>query len=192
MAFQTWITMINADSYSGENKGPTIKNTTESKDISPGENIAGQALTIPASFLVPGHLIRYSAVGIISTTGKPKIKMGLYYGGIASGVALVSEEVEAVEGGSSNTWYLEATSRVIEVGTAGKMLTQGNVTGLEAKSAIGTSAGTTMLPSSSATGGESASIETGVAKTITLGIKWGTASESNSITCYQWIVEILN
>jgi hypothetical protein len=195
MAFQSWVTMINADNYSGENKGSALKNSTTITDISPGANEAGKALTIPASYLSIGNIIRYTASGIYSveTGTKPTLKLALYYGGAAAGVVLAETiEITTVESATNLSWMMEGMSRVTEVGTTGKLITQANVAGIEAKSLTAASASTTMMPEETATGGESASIETGVAKTITLAAKWGTAKEANTIICYQWIVEILN
>lgn len=191
MAFQTWETLINAYQTSGNSTGAAYKKSTTLTDISPGGNTAGQALTIPASFLVPGNILSYRAAGIFSTTSAPTIILGLYYGGVA-GVALAETvAITTVSGGANITWMLEATSRVVSTGTSGKILTQGSVVGVEAKSLAGTSAGTTMMPEESSTAGE-ATINTSESKILTVGAKWGTESESNTITCYQWLVEILN
>lgn len=190
MAFQTWETLINAYQTSGSSSGEVFKKFTSKKDITPGTNVAGQALTIPASFLVPGNILSYRASGIFSTTGTPSLTLGLYWGGVA-GTALAETIAVTAPTGSNFSWILEASSRVISTGTSGKILTQGSVQGMEAKSTLSTSASTTMMPEESASGGE-ATIDTSTAKIITVGATWGTESESNSIQCFQWIVEILN
>lgn len=191
MAMQTWETLINAYQFSGTNKGTALKESTTLTDISPGANTAGQALTIPASYLQPGNILRYTAVGIFGTTGKPALKMGLYYGGVAGTALAETIEVTCPETVTTQSWMLEAITRVSEVGTSGKCFTQGVARGIEAVSLATQTASTTMMPETTATGGE-ATIDTSVAKIITVGAKWGTSNAANTITCYQWLVEILN
>lgn len=192
MAFQTWETLINAYQPSSTTTGTEFKEFTAAKDITPGTNLVGQALTIPASFLVPGNILAYRASGIFSSVSKAKLKLGLYWGGVAGKVLAETLEVETPEPNTNNSWILEATSRVISVGTAGEVLTQGTVTGIEAKSLAGASASTTMMPEETSTGGKLAEFDTSVAKIVTVGATWGTSSASNKIQCFQWLVEILN
>lgn len=192
MAFQTWETLINAYQYSGSNVGAVLENSETKSAISPGAEEAGKALVIPANYLNVGSIIRYSATGIFSTTGTPNLTLGLYYGGVAGVILAESIAIKTPETASNISWALEAISRVKEVGTTGKIFTQGWIRGVEAKSLTSTTAGTTMMPEETSTGGESASLNTGESKSIVLGALWGTKSASNKITCYQWLVEILN
>jgi hypothetical protein len=192
MAFQTWETLVNAYQYSGSNVGTVLENTETLTAISPGAETAGKQLVIPANYLNVGSVIRYSATGIFSTTGTPTLILGIYYGGVAGVVLAETIAITTPSGGANLSWALEAISRVKEVGSTGKIYTQGWCRGVEAKSLTSTTAGTTMMPEETSTGGESASLNTGENKSIVLGAKWGTASTSNKITCYQWLVEILN
>lgn len=193
MANQTWVSMANAPSPSSEGAGSVLKNSTTLTDISPGSNLAAQAFTIGRDCppLEAGTILRYTARGIFSTTTKPTLVLGLYWGAVAGTVMAESVAITCAESVTNQAWSLEATSRVISVGTTGKILTQGVIFGIEAAGITTTSAGVTLFPAPTSTGGES-TIDTSVQKILTIGAKWGTASESNSITCYQWYVETLN
>lgn len=194
MANQSWGTLANAPSYSSENTGIVLENSTTETDISPGANKEGFAFTVgrdcPA--LESGQVLRYTARGTISFLTSAEIVIGLFWGGYASGVALAkTASIKCPTAATNQMWNLEATSRLVSVGESGKILTHGVIDGVEADSALATSSGSTMMPQESATGGE-ATINTTVNKTLTLGAKWTAASTSNKIQIYQWLVEILN
>lgn len=188
---ETWIKVGNAFIPSGNKTGTAYANSTALTDVSPGAGTAGLAFSIGQDYpvLKIGSLVRVTAAGIFSTEGAPKLKLGLYWGGVA-GVAL-AETVEVTCPTTTNAvWTLNATIRILETGTSGKASTLGTVTGIEAVSAAAASAGVTMLPGTSASGGES-TVNTQEAKVLTLGAKWGTAVAANTLTVYQWIVETL-
>lgn len=193
MANQSWETLANAPSYSSENVGTAYKESTTLTDISPGGNTAGQAFTVGRDCppLEPGTIIRFNARGIFSNTATPTLIMGLYWGGVAGVSIAETVAITTPSGVTTQSWNLEATSRVLSVGTSGKIITQGVVDGIESVSLTSTSAGSTLMPETTATGGE-ATINTSENKILTVGAKWGTSSASNTITCYQWIVEFLN
>lgn len=193
MAMQTWETLVNAYQTSGASSGAAYNTSETLTDISPGGKEPGQALTIAGSFLVPGNILRYTAAGVFSTAAasKPLITVGLYYGGVA-GTALASIKLETPEGVTNVPWRMEATSRVVSAGKTGKLMTQGLVYGLVTpKQSEKVSASLSHMPET-ASGGNEVAVETGVANILTVGAKWGTNSASNTITCFQWLVEILN
>lgn len=190
MAIQTWVQTANSGQPSGLGKGEVYKKSTTLTDVSPGGKEKGP-LTIPANYLEVGKIIRCSASGIFSTTSKPTLVLGIYWGGV-TGVALCETiAITSVETAANISWLMEAQSTVLSLGTSGKIITQGQVVGVEAKSLTSTSAGTTLMPEETATGGE-ATINTVESKILTIGAKWGTESESNALTCYQFSVEFLN
>jgi len=191
MAQQTWQTLVNAYTYSGTQTGATLENSETLTDISPGAGVTGQALTIPAGYIVAGHIIRYTARGWFSTTSEPTITLGLYWGTV-SGTALA--KTRAMTTPSSVTelpWALEATTRITAAGESGKAITQGQVAGIM-KPAETSTAGVTLcfLPESKPQ--TEVAINTSVANAVTLGAKWGTKSASNKIAVTHWLVEILN
>lgn len=183
MSQNNWVQLINAESYNQISAGSTLSNSNTLTDVSPGGNTAGQALVLPAGFLYSGLQLRVRANGIVSTTGSPSMLIGVYFGGVA-GTVLAATTVTASANMSNATWELDASIRCDGTGTSGTLRTQGKILGMN-------SSGLAMLPATSATGG-SATVNTGSNQILTLGFQWGTANASNSLTCYQFLVESLD
>jgi hypothetical protein len=189
MANQTFVQCANAGQISGIGKGAVYKKSTTLADVSPGGTTG--AVVVPANYLEVGKIIRFTACGIYSNTSAPKLIFGLYYGGVAGTALAETIEVTTPSGVTNQSWGMEATSIVQSIGPSGKIITQGNVTGIESVSLTTASASTTLMPEITSTGGE-ATINTEEAKILTVGAKWLTESESNALTCYQFLVEFLN
>lgn len=185
MATPAFESLANANQHNQTNTGSALATSVTLTDISPGGNTLGQAFQLQPEQLYPGQMLRFTAAGIYSTTATPTLLLGLYYGGVA-GVALAATAATTTASGVSNgTWTLSAMARVISVGTTGSISTIGSVLGIAA-----TSANPVLLPATSSSG-NTVTIDTSVAKLITVGAQWGTSSASNTITCYQWAVEYL-
>jgi hypothetical protein len=185
MATPTWVTLANANGTSQTTTGTALANSTTITDISSGANSPGQAFQTQPEQLYPGQMLRFTAAGIYSTAGTPTLLLGVYYGGVA-GVALAATAATASASGVANgIWTMSALARVLSTGTAGTIATLGSVLGIAA-----TSANPVLMPATSATG-NTVTIDTSIAKLITVGAQWGTASASNTITCYQWAIEYL-
>ena len=191
MAQQTWQTLVNAYSYSGTNVGTTYENSETLTDISPGGAVAGQALTFPAGYLQVGHIIRWTAKGWFSTTGKPTLTLGLYYGGTTGTALAKSASMETPATVTELPWVLEATTRVVVAGEKAKLVTQGHIAGLITPAEEG-SKGVTIgfLPASKPQ--TEVEVNGSLANAATLGAKWGTKSASNKIAVTQWLIEILD
>jgi hypothetical protein len=191
MAYQTWETLVNSGLPSGAATGLVLENSEALTDISPGAGVAGQALTIPAGLLQVGTILRFLAAGIYSTTGTPSLTLGLYFGAVAAAKPLTSAVITTTAT-KNKAWQLEATARVGAAGEVAKFFTQGKILGVNAVATASASAGVTTLPlGEDSTGGESAQ-NTAIAQMITLGAKWSAKSAEDKITCFQWLVEILN
>lgn len=183
MPNMSWVGLLNAGQYNQENAGTAYASSTSATDISAGGNTAGQALLLPASYLVLGTQLRVTANGIVSNTSTPNLTLGVYYGGVA-GTALTSTGAVATASSlSTNQWKLEALIRVVSVGTSGSMYTTGTV--------VGPYAGTQFMPANG-TSPLVSSLNTGTANILTIGATWGTNSASNTIQCLQFCVEQLN
>ena len=167
--------------------GAAYASSTTITDVSGGANTAGQAFTIPSDFMQIGQVWRWTADGIYSNTGTPNLTLGVYLGGVA-GTALAATIATTTPSGVTNVaWFLQAISRVTAVGTSGTILTQGFVMGVEATSAITTTAGVTMLPN----GAGSSTQNTSIANIVTIGATWSASSASNTLTCEHFLAELL-
>lgn len=193
MAVQTWVTLVNAYQTSSTTPGIAYKSEKTIKDISPGGKEFG-ALKIPENFLQPGMVLRYTASGWYSTktAEKPTFIMGIYYGGVSAAKPLaITRTIETSLGVSKQAWNLQAISRVTAGGEKGKIATAGFITGLQ------TPAGSTTLSTSVtqfAEEKEANEVEVNLnkAEILTLGGTWGTESAENTLTCVNWLVELLS
>lgn len=130
-------------------------------------------LTLPANFLVAGKTIRITQRGYYSSTGTPTLSGQLKLGGTSLTSGGVS--VGAVTNYAFEIIY-EITCRT--AGTSGTVYAQGKV-------CFGNALW--CLPSASTT-----TINTTIANAIDAGLIWNTASASNTATCTNAIVEVLN
>lgn len=180
----TYECLLNQGQLSQLSLGSTLSNSVTATDITPGGNVAGQAFTFPANYLQAGQQFRLRCRGILSNTGTPTLVLGVYLGGVA-GVALAATGALATASGlSSAPFLLDCDLRVESTGSAGAIRALGAVTGPYG-------AAPTLIPSS-APGGNSVAVNTGVAQVLTVGATWGTASASNSIQAVMFTVERLN
>lgn len=174
--------LLNSGQYSQLNLGTAYASSVTLTDISPGGTVAGEAFTFPAGYLQVGQQFRVRAKGIISNTGTPNLTLGVYYGGTA-GTALASTgAVATVTSLSNSVWSMEADLRVDATGTSGSIRTLASASGIYASP--------TFFPASSS--GNNVTVDTSVAKILTIGATWGTNSASNSIQVVMFLVERLN
>ena len=149
-------------------------------DVSP----APQCL-LPAGFLEGSTEIELWACGQFSTTATPTLLMGFYYGGVA-GVALGATTAMTCGTATAWPWQLYYKGRVRLPGSTGSIVGQGWCH-------LGTSltvASLNMLPATAAA--RTVTIDTTTAKTITCGATWGTLSASNTLTCDEFFMNVLN
>jgi hypothetical protein len=179
----TYDCLLNQAQYSQLNLGSALANSVAATDITAGANTAGEAFTLPASYLQVGMQFRVKARGIISNTGTPTLLLGLYYGGVAGTALATTGAVATVASLSNNIWSLDADLRIDGVGTGGAIRTLGVVSGPYAAA--------TSLPASSSSG-NSVSVNTSTANILTVGATWGTASASNTLQVVMFTVERLN
>jgi hypothetical protein len=190
MARESWETLVNAYGFSNLNSGIAYKTSKALTDVSPGANTAGQALQLPANFLVAGSAIRFTAAGVLSHKAEAcNLTFGLYYGGVA-GKALAATAATAMGASALTTlpWWLTATTRVISTGATGKVITQGFVHGIGETAALRGAA--TFLPEKAPE--TEVAIDTTTANILTLGALWSVESAENTLQCLQWLIEVLN
>jgi hypothetical protein len=144
------------------------------------------AKALPANFLVIGNEIELVAWGQFSTTGTPTLLLGFYYGGVA-GVALGATAATTTGSGAAAwPWIMRYYGKVRAIGTSGQIVGQGVLelgTSLTAMSPVA-------LPATAAA--RTATIDTTVLKTLTVGAQWNTSSASNTLTVNDFSVRIIN
>lgn len=187
MAHQSWEILGNSEQYSGMNSGVAYATKTLTS-VSPGANTTeAGAFAFPADSLVPGQLIRVTAAGTLSHKAEAaNLTFAVYYGGTA-GKALASTAATAMGASALTTqcWRLETITRIISVGEKGKAITQGYVMGLGEKSTV-------FVPIPEKAPATEIEINTLKSEVLTLGATWSVESAENTLTCLQWLIELLN
>lgn len=151
-------------------------------DVSPTPSV-----TLPGyTLLEPGMEMFVEAWGNFSTTGTPTLLLGIYYGGVAGLALAASSAITTGTTAASWPFHLEYHGVVRAVGSAGQINGQGF---LDLGTAL-TSISRRPIPETLA--GRTVTIDTTIAKTVTLGAQWGTSSASNTLTCNDISVELLN
>lgn len=170
---------------------PVAYNTfTTKRDVSPLP-----IPRIPAGKLRAGSVVRIEASGEYSTTGTPTLVWGLHLGThdgtttttptIVTDIAL-SSVITTPSGAAAFDWRLEWRGRVTKTGSAGTIAGCGSLdqgTSLTARSPF-------PIPITQAL--RTVAINTTVENAVGVSATWGTSSASNSITCYEISVLVLN
>ena len=142
--------------------------------------------SFPANYLVIGTELEITAWGQFSTTGTPTLLLGFYYGAVA-GVALAATAATTTGSGAAAwPWSMVYYGKVRTIGTTGTITGQGVLqlgTSLTASTAVA-------LPATAAA--RTVTIDTTTLKNITVGAQWGTQSVSNTLTCDDFSVKIIN
>lgn len=134
---------------------------------------------LPAGILEAGTRLEFLAFGRFSNTATPTLNLGIYSGtigqAIGSAVAIVtSGAVTTITGAANRTWRIEGHIHVRSVGASGTVLAVGELSNVS-------STGRDMMP---ATAPATATIDTTVARYLTIGATWGTSSASNTLTVH--------
>jgi hypothetical protein len=144
-------------------------------------------IILPAGILELGTRLEWYAFGRFSNTVTPTLTFGLYSGTIAqaigsAAVLCASSAVTTITAATNRTWRIEGHVQIRAIGTSGSALGLGEITNL--------STGLTdMMPASAPT---AVTVDTTVARYISLGATWGTSSASNTLTCHYFGVRLVN
>lgn len=169
--------------------GTAIANSTTETIIFPN-------VTIPASYMQDGRVLRLTAYGRHSTTGTPTLTFSLRWGGVAGTVMAVSGAITAGSTVTDAMWKMEAIIQVRANGSSGSVFTVGEV--LLAEDAANTVGSATNATAVGLMG--SAGVATPAAVTLDLTAdtalaitaKWSAASASNTLTGHVYTIECLN
>lgn len=174
MPSQSWVALIPPSQPSA---GAAFNTFTTATDISPTPPIV-----LPANFLMSGSVLRWTAFGIVSTTGTPTLAISLQYGAT---VLAISGTITTGSGLANVPWRVEATTHIgVTAGTASPARTQGLLY-------LGTSTSAVAVSPIPATALATVNIDTTTASKASVFATWGTSSVSNTITCWELLLESL-
>jgi hypothetical protein len=138
------------------------------------------------TLLEPNMELFVEAWGSFSNTGTPTLLLGVYYGGVAGVALAASAAITTTTGAASWPFHLEYHGKVVSVGSAGQMRGYGFLD-LPTSLVVGSRRA---IPETAAA--RLVTIDTTVAKAVTIGAQWSTSSASNTLTVDDIVVDILN
>lgn len=150
-------------------------------DVSPLPHI-----TLPGNTLEPGSEIEIHAAGHFSNTATPTLLLGIYYGGVAGVALAASAAITTTTAAASWPWQLYYRGVVRSAAAAGSIQGQGRLYLGTALNAF------TLRPIPETLAARTVTIDTTVAKTITVGAQWGTSSASNALVCTDISVQLVS
>lgn len=167
------------------------------------ETILFPNVTIPANYLQDGRVLRLRAFGAYGTNATPTLTFALRWGGVAGTV--ISKSGAAVTtsstgGGASMTalWSFEAIIQVRSNGSAGTLMTNGEVnlfTSTVGTAGTVTNYGMPVVLASGSTGGTTpvaVAVDLTADTALSLTAKWSAIDAANSIQGLNYIIEALN
>jgi hypothetical protein len=176
MPYMAWSSLLNSPTAGA---GAAYASSTTITDVS-----AAPQFNLPANFLQVGSALRFTAFGVLSTTGTPNITLGIYYGAVA-GTALAATPATATGSSVTNVpWRIELTSIWRTIGSAGTCMSQGFWDLGTAVTAV------THLPLPG-TALATVTTDTTAAKMLSVGATWSANSASNTLTLHGFTIESL-
>jgi hypothetical protein len=153
-------------------------------DVSPAPQV-----TLPGYTLlergVEVFIEAWAEFSVVAAT-TPTLLLGFYYGGVA-GVALAATTAIATASGIAGAVvHLEYHGIVRALGSAGSIWGSGYVDFPTSLTAV------TRRPIPETLAARTVTIDTTVAKTITLGAQWGTSAAGNTLTCQDLSLDLVN
>jgi len=160
--------------------GTAYASSTTITDVNPTPNpqlYAGQ--------LRKGTMIEMHAYGTFSNTGTPTLILGFYYGAVAGTALVASSAVTTTTAATNWAWVLHYEGQVRSEGATGTIMGHGVV---EFPTSL-TAFTPRRLPETALA---TVTIDTTVAKALTVGATWGSNSASNTLTCHGFRVSLRN
>jgi hypothetical protein len=153
-----------------------VANTVTATDLA--------VLIIPASEMVVGATYRIKAWGIVSTTGTPTVKFQAMIN--SSSMASTGTLTPVTAALSSKSWSCEVLLVVLSIGSSGTVLGHLIFPDFTQSAIAGNPSTTTRIIED---GSAASTINTTSVNQLSIRFTWGTASASNTITCYGAIIE---
>lgn len=157
--------------------GAAFNNNTTFTDFSPSPQ-----LVIPQQMLDVGLELYLYASGEFSTTGTPTLSVGFWFNGAAGAAptSVLAQSAAITTGSGAAAWPWEAwwRGRLRTIGSAGSFKGIGELI-------LGTSLTAVSLnPMPTTQAARTVSVDTTANRAVGIAAGWGTASASNTITCY--------
>jgi hypothetical protein len=178
MARQYWVSPVGPFHQAD---GTAYASSTTLTDVS-----ALPHITLDGNLLEQGSEIEINAHGQFSNTGTPTLLLGIYYGGIAGVALAASSAIVTASGVTAVPWMLHYRGTVRSVGSTGSINGQGRLYLGTALTAF------TVRPIPEVAASRTVTIDTSTAKIVTVGAQWGTNSASNTLTCNEISVQLIN
>lgn len=150
---------------------------------------------LPVPVIPPGKLrigtkLEVRSMGEFSTTGTPNLTLGYWIGTRALSITIdlaLSSVIVTGSGAAAWPWRMRWEGLCTGIGTAGSLVGTGY---LQLGSSLTALAAEVPIPITAAL--RTVAIDTTVERAIGVSATWGTSSASNSITCYDHRVLIIN
>jgi hypothetical protein len=179
MAVQYWSAPVGP---LGSADGTAYASSTTITDVSPGGTAS--PVTLPGQALQLGTILKIQAAWTASNTSTPTLLAGFYYGGTAGTALAATTAITTTTAMTNWQWFMDYEGVVQTVGTSGKIMGRGAIY-------VPTSLTAWTIRPIPETAMAQVTIDTTVAKAITLGLTWGTSNASNTATCKLFSVETL-
>lgn len=162
--------------------GAAYANSAALTDVAPTPQIL-----LGAGQLEIGSRFEFSAVFRYSNTGTPTLTLGLYTGTIgqaigSAAVLAVSSALTTVTTVTNRTCWIKGHGHVRAHGASGSVFATAKVSNVT----------TGLLDMAPATAPAAVTVDTTVARYVTLGATWGTANAANTLTCHEFGFRLLN
>lgn len=161
--------------------GTAYASSTTLTDVSPAPPIV-----LPANLLEQGSELEIRGHGQFSNTGTPTLLIGIYFGGVAGVALAATSAITTTTGATAWPWILDYRGVVRAVGTSGSINGEGRIYLGTALTAF------TVRPIPETAAGRTVTIDTTTAKSVTIGAQWGTSNASNTLTCNDISVKLVN
>ena len=169
--------------------GTAVADTTTETIIFPN-------VTIPANYLQDGRTLRITAFGQYSNTGTPTLIFSLRWGGVSGTVICKTAAITTPSGVTAATWMLEIIITVRSNGFSGTIMGNGVCFCFAAVAGTVASATGAACVNPMTNGGvvtpAVATVDLTADTALSLTATWSAASESNTLTGLNYLIEALN
>jgi hypothetical protein len=186
MPTNPWVSPANNTSWSSGAAGTTLA-TAATLAISPSTTTAPD-YTLAGGVLYPGMVIRFTAAGIWTCgSTATNATFALMYGGTGGTVLATSGAVAMLASQTHVSWYINAILSCRSAGSSGTVWTTGQASGIVAAAPMSDSRMDSAVFGTPAV----ATINTTTASALVLNGTLSQITGSPTITCEQWLIELI-
>lgn len=159
--------------------GTAVANTTTETIIFPN-------VTIPANYMQDGRTLRVKVQGQHSTTGTPTLIFRVRWGGVAGTVLGLSPTFTTGSGVTANLWEMDFDLQTRSNGSSGTLVLIGKV------AVQGASVPSQLFCVGGGATPAATTCDLTADTALSITATWGTASASNTLTGWNYIIQSLN